>query len=212
MKATFSLVPFLFFALIAGCSDERRQTSTSTNDSSTDQNLDDYGRDPSHPYFRWTSIPEPFGDESSLEFKLTPVKIVGGQPVQIEVHAGSAYGPVTDTQVMVRTSSGSELSEFGYLSNPAEGQEWTEVAPEGTYVQVYQEHDDSWKEIRHEPSDSNYQNHSFEDSGHTRFVTSVTPTADKPIIELRWLTPSMAKDRYLKALADQAMQLYPRIE
>ena len=82
----------------------------------------------------WEYLEEPFGDESYLEFKVTPKKYKAGDDVKLEVKVGSAYGPIEKAQVYFRCTNGSSQKEYGMLKDPSKGEIWTEIKKEGFYI------------------------------------------------------------------------------
>ena len=204
MRAAFVFKSLLAITCISttGCFKKIDPPDSAAANQTTDE--DEYGRGPSDPMYGFVGIPEPFGDESSLDYRITQQDGAPGNPIQIEVHTGSSYGPITNVEIMVRTTSGSQLAEYGYIKDPETGNEWTTLHPEGIYVQVYEE--DDMKEIRYEPDDDGYRKHTLDDSGHARFVTSVTPTEAEPNIELRWRIKGKKPSPYP---SDMALQIHP---
>jgi hypothetical protein len=139
---------------------------------------------------------------------MTPANAVIGQPVQLEIRTRSSYGPITQVDVMVRTTTGSERNEIGWIAKPRQGVDWVKLAPEGVYVRASQNNGPP-KMIRYQPGDQNFRKHAIDDPGWTRFVTTVTPTKAAPIIEMRWYVLEWENDERLKSSADQAIQIFP---
>lgn len=107
--------------LISGCTSAKDSTSDSVEGGAVESEAP--GGESDKNSEGWTELGEAIGDESYVDYRLTPEEPQAGQPVKVEVLAGSAYGHFQG-KAFVKTGAPESI---GHGSQAANAEGWQEL-------------------------------------------------------------------------------------
>lgn len=197
------LVTFVGFLL----SDNKGGNASSSTYDESDYNDSAYTNEDEEiddPFAGWEHLEEPIGDESFIEYRVTPASFTAGDEVEFEVAVGSFYGPVDGITISSRCTSGSKEGKYGLIDQHTKGAPWQTLDVEG----MYKINDESGEMIRlpglKPPQEEIY--------GYMLHTLKFKIPQDNEIIEMRIERPAMNLGSFHIPRLDFAFQANPRTE